>query len=181
MVRYADDLVITAATREIAERLKELVRAYMAERGLQLSEEKTVITHITEGFDFLGWNFRKYRDGKLLIKPSKKSQQKFLEKIRTAIKTHKGCKQDDLIAMLNPIINGWSNYHRTSVSKRTFSKMDKELFLSLWQWACRRHGNKGKYWIVQRYWKTAGKHHWTFKDTLTLLRMNEKRLYSIYR
>jgi RNA-directed DNA polymerase len=176
MVRYADDFVITAATKEIAERVKELVRAYMAERGLQLSEEKTVITHITEGFDFLGWNFRKYHSGKLLIKPSKKSQQKFLEKIRTAVKTHRGCKQDDLIAMLNPIINGWSNYHRTSVSKRIFSKMDKELFRSLWQWACRRHGNKGKHWIVQRYWKTAGKHHWTFKDTLTLLRMNEKKI-----
>jgi RNA-directed DNA polymerase len=131
MVRYADDFVITAATKEIAERVKELVRVYMAERGLQLSEEKTVITHITEGFDFMGWNFRKYHNGKLLIKPSKKSQQKFLEKIRTAIKTHKGCKQDDLIAMLNPIINGWSNYHRTSVSKRIFSKMDKDLFLSL--------------------------------------------------
>jgi RNA-directed DNA polymerase len=168
--------VITAATKENAERVKELVRVYIAERGLQLSEEKTVINHITEGFDFLGWNFRKYHNGKLLIKPSKKSQQKFLEKIQTAIKTHKGCKQDDLIAMLNPIINGWSNYHRTSVSKRIFSKMDKELFLSLRQWACRRHSNKSKHWIEQRYWKTVGKHRWTYKDTLALLRMNEKKI-----
>jgi RNA-directed DNA polymerase len=176
LVRYADDFVITAKSKEITERVTELARQFMAERGLRLSEEKTVITHISEGIDFLGWNFRKYRNGKLLTKPSKKSQQKVLEKMRTAIHNHRGAKQDDLIAMLNPIIRGWSNYHRTVVAKRIFSKMDKELFRLLWRWAGRRHGNKGRWWISRRYWKTEGKKHWVFKDTLTLLRFCDTRV-----
>jgi RNA-directed DNA polymerase len=106
LVRYADDFVITAKSKEIAERVTGMVRHFMAERGLQLSDEKTVITHVSEGIDFLGWNFKKYRNGKVLTKPSKKSQQKVLEKIRTVINSHRGAKQDDLIAMLNPIIRG---------------------------------------------------------------------------
>ena len=90
LTRYADDFVITARSKEVAESVKEVVSAYVAERGLQLSAEKTLITNIAEGFDFLGWNFRKY-DGKLLIKPSKKSQQKVIHKNASA-------KQNNLIA-----------------------------------------------------------------------------------
>jgi len=176
MVRYADDFVITAKTKEIAEKVIGLVRQFMTERGLQLSEEKTVITHISEGIDFLGWNIKKHRNGKVLTKPSKKSQQKVLEKIRTIIDSHRGAKQDDLIAMLNSVIRGWTNYHHTVVAKRIFSKMDKELFLLLWKWARRRHGNKGRYWISRRYWKTEGNKHWVFKDTLTLLRFCDTRV-----
>ena len=176
MVRYADDFVITAKSKEIAEKVIGLVRQFMAERGLQLSEEKTVITHISEGIDFLGWNIKKYRNGKVLTKPSKKSQQKVLEKIRTIIHNHRGAKQDDLIAMLNPVIRGWTSYHHTVVAKRIFSKMDKELFLLLWKWARKRHGNKGRYWISRRYWKTEGNKHWVFKDTLTLLRFCDTKV-----
>jgi RNA-directed DNA polymerase len=176
MVRYADDFVITAKSREIAERVIGLVRQFMAERGLQLSEEKTVITHISEGIDFLGWNFKKYRNGKVLTKPSKKSQQKVLEKIRTVIHNHRGAKQDSLIAMLNPVIRGWTNYHCTVAAKRIFSKMDKELFLLLWKWARRKHGNKGRHWISRRYWKTEGNKHWVFKDALTLLRFCDTKV-----
>jgi RNA-directed DNA polymerase len=176
LVRYADDFVITAKSKEIAERVTELVRQFMAERGLQLSEEKTVITHIGEGIDFLGWNFKKYRNGKVLTKPSKKSRQKVLEKIRTVIRNHRGVTQDDLIAMLNPIIRGWTQYHRTVVAKRIFSNMDKELFRLLWRWAQRRHGNKGRWWISRRYWKTEGNKHWVFKDTLTLLRFCDTKV-----
>jgi RNA-directed DNA polymerase len=176
LVRYADDFVITAKTEEIAERVTGMVRQFMAERGLQLSEEKTVITHISEGFDFLGWNVKKYRNGKVLTKPSKKSRQKVLEKIRTVIRNHRGAKQDDLIAKLNPIIRGWTQYHRTVVAKRIFSTMDKELFRLLWEWARKRHGNKGRWWISRRYWKTEGTKHWVFKDTLTLLRFCDTRV-----
>ncbi|MDR3343105.1 MAG: group II intron reverse transcriptase/maturase [Treponema sp.] len=176
LVRYADDFVITAKTREIAESIKELVRTFIAERGLQLSEEKTVITHISEGFDFLGWNFRKYHSGKVLTKPSKKSQQKVLEKIREVIHNHRGVKQDDLIAMLNPIIKGWTNYHQRVAAKRIFSRMDKELFGLLWKWARKRHGNKGRWWVSRRYWKTVGNNHWVFKDTLTLLRFCDTKI-----
>jgi RNA-directed DNA polymerase len=176
MVRYADDFVITAKSKEIAERVIGLVRQFMAERGLELSEEKTVITHISEGIDFLGWNFKKHRNGKTLTKPSKKARQKVLEKMRAIIRSHRGAKQDDLIAMLNPVIRGWTNYHHTVVAKRIFSTMDKELFRLLWKWARRRHGNKGRWWISRRYWKTEGKKNWVFKDTLTLLRFCDAKV-----
>jgi len=174
-VRYADDFVITARTKEIAEEAKELVREHIAERGLKLSEEKTLITHISEGFDFLGFNFRKY-NGKLLVKPSKKSQQKVKEKIRDVIKSNKSAAQDNLIKMLNPIISGWSNYYRATAAKETFGKIHNTIFLLLWKWARRRHPDKGRRWIKNRYWKTIGNSQWTFTDTETLLRMSDKKI-----
>jgi RNA-directed DNA polymerase len=175
MVRYADDFVITAATREIAEKLKELVRGYLAERGLQLSEEKTLITHIGEGFDFLGWNFRKY-NGKLLIKPSKKSQQKVVQKIREIIHSHRSATQDELIRILNPIIEGWSSYHQGTVATKVFKLIDCYIFRMLWRWARRRHPKKSRHWIKSRYWKTTGNDHWRFMDTLTLKKMIDKKI-----
>jgi RNA-directed DNA polymerase len=175
LVRYADDFVITAATKETAERAKELASNYMAERGLQLSEEKTVITNISQGFDFLGWNFRKYQ-GKLLIKPSKKSQQKVLEKLREVIKNNKGATQDDLIRLLNPIINGWSTYHQGTVARKVFATIDNDLFLHLWKWARHRHPGKSRRWIMKRYWKTVGNKHYVFMDTLTLSKMCDKKI-----
>lgn len=174
-VRYADDFVITARTKEIAEEAKELVRKHIEERGLKLSEEKTIITHISDGFDFLGFNFRKY-NGKMLVKPSKKSQQKVKEKIRDVIKNNKTATQDNLIRMLNPIISGWSNYYRATVAKETFGKIHNMIFLLLWKWARRRHPNKGRRWIKNRYWKTIGSNQWIFMDTETLLRMSDKKI-----
>ena len=175
IIRYADDFVITAHSQEIAEQAKELVKEHLAERGLQLSEEKTKISTINEGFDFLGWNFRKYK-GKLLIKPSKISQKRIYQKIRETIKSHTGATQDELIKILNPIINGWSAYHQGAVAKNVFSRMDHMTYLLLWKWARKRHPNKGRRWIKNRYWKTVGRNHWVFKDTLTLQRMAEKKI-----
>jgi RNA-directed DNA polymerase len=102
---YADDFVITARSKELVEQAQETVRNHIAERGLQLSEEKTVVTNIAGGFDFLGWNFRKYR-GKLFIKPSKKAQQIIRGKIRDMIRSNIGTPQDDLIKLLNSILRG---------------------------------------------------------------------------
>jgi len=175
LVRYADDFIITARSKELAEQVKETVRKHLAERGLQLSEEKTIITNIAEGFDFLGWNFRKYR-GKLYIKPSKKSRQNVMEKIRDMIRSHIGKTQDDLIQRLNPIIRGWSAYHQGVVANRVFASIDNQIFWLLWKWARRRHPGKGRRWIKQRYWKTEGTRNWVFKDTLTLKRMSDTRI-----
>jgi RNA-directed DNA polymerase len=175
LVRYADDFIITATTKEQAEQVKETVKAFMAGRGLQLSEEKTTITNIADGFDFLGWNFRKY-NGKLLIKPSKKSQQSVLEKTRKAISQCTAKTQDELIDRLNSIIRGWSSYHRGTVASRVFAKMDHEIFKALWQWACRRHPHKGLRWIKARYWKTVGTRKWGFKDKDTLLLMADSKI-----
>ena len=132
-------------------------------RGLKLSEEKTVITHINEGFDFLGWNVRKY-NGKLLVKPSKKSIRKVTNNMSKVVKSHIGQSQDDIIDKLNPIITGWSNYHQISVSAEIFSRIDDLLFHKLWSWALRRYRNKSKRWIKDRYWKVEGTRHWVFKD-----------------
>jgi RNA-directed DNA polymerase len=168
LVRYADDFIITAPTQERAEQVKETVKQHIAARGLQLSEEKTLITNIADGFDFLGWNFRKYKR-KLPIKPSKKAQNNVLEKMRKVIDQSKARTQDELIGMLNPIIRGWCNYHQGTVAGEVFSRISHETFKALWRWACRRHPNKGLRWIKARYWKTEGNRRWVFKDNLTLL------------
>jgi RNA-directed DNA polymerase len=175
LVRYADDLIITAPTQECAEHVKETVKKFVAVRGLQLSEEKTLITNIADGFDFLGWNFRKYK-GKLLIKPSKKAQQNFMGKIGEVIDLCKARTQDELIGRLNSTIRGWCNYHQGTVASDVFSKLNHEIFKALWRWACRRHPNKGLRWIKARYWKTEGGRKWVFKDNLTLLQMYDTKI-----
>ena len=147
----------------------------MAARGLQLSEEKTLVMNIADGFDFLGWNFRKYK-GKLLIKPSKKAQQNVLEKIRKVIDLCKARTQDELIGKLNPIIRGWCNYHQGTVANDIFSRINHETFEALWRWACRRHPHKGLRWIKERYWKIEGKRRWVFKGNLTLLQTYDTKI-----
>ena len=161
--RYADDFIVTAKTEEIAEEVKELIKDFLADRGLELSDEKTLITHIDTGFDFLGWNFRKY-NGKLLVKPSKKSIEKVTKNISDKIKRGKAWKQKDLIGILNPIITGWANYHQTVMSSETFHKMDYRIWNMLWHWAKRRHPDKSKHWIARKYWHTVGSRNWVFSD-----------------
>ncbi len=160
-VRYADDFIVTAETEEIAKEVKELIKDFLICRGLELSDEKTKITHIDSGFDFLGWNFRKYK-GKLLVKPSKKSIDKVTEKISNIIKKGKAWTQEALINALNPVITGWSNYHQTVVSSEVFNKLDARMWNMLWHWAKRRHTNKSKGWIARKYWHTVGCRNWVF-------------------
>jgi RNA-directed DNA polymerase len=160
-IRYADDFVITGATRETLEQAKLIIGDFLIERGLSLSEEKTKIVHIDEGFDFLGWNIRKY-GGKLLIKPAKKNVQAFLRKIRLIIKENRTAKQENVIRLLNPVIRGWANYHQNQVAKQTFSEVDHAIWKKLWQWACRRHPNKPLRWVKGRYFKSEGLRNWVF-------------------
>ncbi len=161
-VRYADDFIITGESPEfLRDKVLPIVREFLAERGLQLSEEKTVITHIGDGFDFLGKNIRKY-NGKLLIKPSKTSVKSFLEKVRSIIKDNKSTKQETLIRKLNPVIRGWVNNQRYVVSSKVFSRVDYEIYKCLWQWAKRRHKKKSHKWIAQKYWHHIGSRQWTF-------------------
>ena len=163
LIRYADDFIITGKTKELLENeVKPLVENFLKERGLILSDEKTKVTHIEEGFDFLGWNFRKY-DGKLLIKPSKKNVKAFLMEIRETVKGNKTAKQENLIRLLNPKIRGWANYHKGAVAKDTFAKVDHEVWKATWQWAKRRHPLKGLHWIKKKYFKTEVKRDWIFK------------------
>jgi RNA-directed DNA polymerase len=162
MVRYADDFIITGNSKELLENeVKPLVEKFLSARGLELSPEKTSITHIDKGFDFLGVNIRKY-SGKLLIKPSKKNVKACLDKVRNAIKDNKTAKQINLITLLNPIIRGWANYHKSVTAKETFKHVDNEIWLTLWQWAKRRHPKKSPVWIKEKYFKTTGNRSWAF-------------------
>jgi len=161
-VRYADDFIITGATQEVLNNeVRPLVEEFMAKRGLTLSPEKTKITHIDEGFDFLGQNIRKY-NGKLIIKPSKTNVASFLEKVRATIKGNKTMDQGILIRILNPMIQGWANYHQHVVSKTTFARVDHEIWRTLWQWARRRHPQKSSTWIKERYFHRIDTRNWVF-------------------
>jgi RNA-directed DNA polymerase len=163
LIRYADDFVITGRTKELLEgKIKPLVEQFLQKRGLELSPTKTVITHVEQGFDFLGQNVRKYPCGKLLIKPSKKNVKTFLEGIRGTIKAALGISAADLIDWLNPKIRGWSNYHRHVVSARVFSRVDYAIFIRLWQWTRRRHPKKSSGWLKQKYFQQHGGNNWTF-------------------
>ena len=153
MVRYADDFIITGRTKQLLEtEVKPLVTEFFKTRGLELSQEKTRITHIEEGFDFLGQNVRKY-NGKLLIKPSGKNVRAFLDKVRGIIKANKQATTGGLIALLNPVIRGWTHYHRHVVSSATFCSVDSAIFNCLWRWARRRHRNKPSRWIYRKYFE----------------------------
>ncbi|MBU2834776.1 group II intron reverse transcriptase/maturase [Acidithiobacillus thiooxidans] len=184
MVRYADDFIITGKSKDLLENeVKPLVEQFLKERGLVLSPEKTKITHIRDGFNFLGWNIRKYgRQGKYLQKPAENNTSAFLRKVVGIIKGNKAIKQEKLIALLNPIIRGWGNYHQHSVAKETYSSMDHALWEHLWQWAKRRHPNKGSQWIKEKYFQPRGSRNWVFtcKDEngkeWTLLKLSDTKI-----
>ncbi|SDY47023.1 group II intron reverse transcriptase/maturase [Eubacterium barkeri] len=162
LVRYADDFIITANSKEIAEEIKALISNFLQSRGLQLSEEKTTITHIDNGFDFLGWNFRKYKE-KLIIKPSKDSIKRMVRKLSDIIlKEGKASTQADLIRRLNLVIRGWTNYHKHTVTSKSFSNVNNTLYLLLQRWAKHRHPNKTGRWRLSKYWHSKGNKPWLF-------------------
>ena len=163
---YADDFIITGATKEIlVNKVKPAVEKFLGERGLTLSEEKTKITHIDDGFDFLGFNVRKYH-GKLIIKPSKNSVKTLLADIRATIKSNNTAKTENLIHVLNNKLRGWSNYHRHVCAKKTFEYIGHFIFKALWRWATRRHPNKGGYWIKRKYFRTTSSRSWIFSTKI---------------
>ncbi len=165
-VRYADDFLVTGRTKELlAQEVQPLIEEFLRERGLQLSPEKTLITHIEDGFDFLGQNVRKYQMGKrhkLLITPSKKNVKAFLEKIREIMKANKALPAGKLIAKLNPIIRGWANYHRHIISKKAFSSVDAMIYQAIRRWVNRRHRGKSEAWKTKKYFTTIQGDNWVF-------------------
>ena len=162
VVRYADDFVITGSSKELLEEeVKPWVEGFLKERGLELSMEKTRIVHINEGFDFLGWNFRKYTET-LLIKPSKKNEQTFYRKVKEVISGNKTKRQGDLIILLNKKLRGWANYHSPVVAKEAFSRMDHLIHRAIWRWAKRRHPNKRVDWVRKKYFHSVELRNWVF-------------------
>ena len=164
MVRLADDFVITGDSKELLENeVRPVVETFLHERGLELSKEKTSITHITEGFDFLGQHLRKYgRRKQLLITPARKNTQAFLDKARNIVRSLKAAPQERLIATLNPVVRGWALFHRHCVAKQVYDWVDAQLFRYVWHWARRRQTAKRCDWTKRRYFRTLGKCDWVF-------------------
>jgi RNA-directed DNA polymerase len=162
VIRYADDFVVSGASKDVLEsQVLPAIRRFMAERGLELSEEKTRITHIEQGFDFLGQNVRKY-GRQCLTKPAKKSIKSLLDKVRVIIKDNATGTQAAVIRLLNPIIRGWAMYHRHIVAKAIFNRIDDSIWHMLWRWAKRRHPAKSAWWIKKRYFRTIGNRNGEF-------------------
>lgn len=161
--RYADDFIVTAETQEDLEFVLPIIQKWMKERGLQLNKEKTQIVQVSNGFNFLGFHIRQFK-GHCITKPEKKKTLNFVQKIQDWLKRHKDIPTEEVIKHLNPVLKGWGNYYRFSASKAVFSYVDSQIWKMLWKWACRRHPNKGKRWIANKYfdinqgWKLKATH-----------------------
>ena len=181
-VRYADDFIVTANNREVLEDLIPEREAFLAVRGVSLSKEKTKITPINKGFDFLGQTIRKHprpngKPAKLQITPSKASFQDIKETIRAICKSHKGATPDKLINKLNPVLRGWANYHRHIICIERFSKVDSFVWGRVYRWCKRRHPDKTGRWIAKRYFLHDKRSGWHFTDPATgnsLIKIAEK-------
>jgi RNA-directed DNA polymerase len=178
LVRYADDFVVTGDSKELLETVVQpYVETFLRKRGLELQMAKTRIVHIDDGFDFLGWNFRKYSDV-LLIKPSQKNVQAFYGKVKDIIAKHLARPKAELIQKLNPVLKGWARYHQGVVVKETFTKLDSQIYWRLMRWGMRRHPrwSKGKVFL----------HHWSHPDTrwefaaMAVNRRNEEIQLQLY-
>ncbi|MEV2225370.1 group II intron maturase-specific domain-containing protein [Nocardia vinacea] len=166
LIRYADDLVALCHSRQQAEQIKAQLAAWLEPRGLAFNEDKTRITHLDEGFDFLGFNVRRYR-GTLLIKPSKAALRRIRERLRTEMRSLRGINAAAVISRLNPIIRGWAAYYRNVVSSEEFNDLDHYLWKLTYKWAKHTHPNKPTRWIVRRYFGAFNKSRrdrWVFGD-----------------
>jgi RNA-directed DNA polymerase len=176
MVRYADDFVVFCESKEDAEQAVTTLKEWLSKRGLSLSQEKTRIVHLTEGFNFLGFNIRHYkktrtRTGyKLLIKPSKESVRTIREKLRDIWNRKRGSSVLSAIEELNPIIRGWANYFRIGVASQIFRDLDNWMFHRERRYANRTHPSKPTSWKANRYWGKMNqnrKENWVFGDKRT--------------
>ena len=178
LARYADDFVVTGASKELLEHeVKPFIEAFLKERGLQLSQEKTVISHIKDGFDFLGQQVRKYQNGVVLTTPSRKNVKAFLQKVRGMIEKHKDSSAGQVIVKLNPVIRGWAHYHRFGASSQTFNSVDHAIFKKLWWWARRRHPRKSATWVRKKYFTTEGTYNWVFTGEIKEEKGNTKLVH----
>jgi RNA-directed DNA polymerase len=175
IVRYADDFVVVANSKEQAEAIKSHITGFLkAQTGLTLSDEKTQISEISQGFDFLGFNFRKYgRKDKLLIQPSKDNTRKVRGKLKETFRKYSDGKPDRLIRILNQIINGWGNYYRHVVSKDIYDLLDTYTWTRTQRWIKRRHPYKRWNYWYHKYFMTVKDNRWIFCDKQTGAKLNK--------
>lgn len=167
VVRYADDLVAMCHSREQAEQVKQRLVVWLAPRGLTLNESKTRIVKLTDGFCFLGFHVRLYRNRKLLIKPSKAAVKRIRERLADEMLALRGANAEAVIKTINPIIRGWSAYYRGVVSNEVFNSLDFHMWTLTYKWAKHEHANKSRDWIVHRYFglfNPRRQDRWVFGD-----------------
>jgi RNA-directed DNA polymerase len=152
VVRYADDLVACCHSRQQAEQVKAQLAEWLAPRGLVFNEDKTKIVHLTEGFDFLGFNVRRYRNGKLLIMPGDAAVRRFRKRLADEMRALRGSNAAAVLAALGPVVRGWAAYYRGAVSSKVFSELDDYVWKLTWRWAKRTHSGKPKRWVARRYY-----------------------------
>jgi RNA-directed DNA polymerase len=165
-IRYADDFVVLCHSRHEALEVKARLASWLASRGLAFNEDKTRVVHLEEGFDFLGYNVRRYGT-KPLIKPSKAAVRRIRERLRSEFWSLRGTNAHAVIKRLNPIIRGWAAYYRTQVSSDVFDALDAYLWRLTWKWATYSHQNKPKTWVFARYFGKFNKSRqdrWVFGD-----------------
>jgi RNA-directed DNA polymerase len=166
LIRYADDFVVLCRTRDEAMQVKAQLTAWLTPRGLAFNEEKTRVVDLDEGYDFLGFNVRRYR-GLLLIKPSKAAVRRIRKRLRTEVRALRGSNAAAVIARLNPIIRGWAAYYRSVVASEVFTSLDHYLWKLVYKWAKHSHPNKPTSWVVARYFGMFNKsrrNKWVFGD-----------------
>ncbi len=169
LIRYADDFVVHCHTGREALEVKARLAAWLTPRGLAFNEDKTQVVSLSEGYDFLGFNVRRYRR-KLLIKPSKAAVRRIRERLRTELRSLRGSNARAVLKRLNPIIRGWANYYRTQVSAETFGDLDYYLWRLTWKWARFSHSTKPAHWVFARYFgkfNKARQDRWVFGDRHT--------------
>jgi RNA-directed DNA polymerase len=169
LVRYADDMVVCCYSRQQAEQVKAQLADWLAPRGLVFNEDKTRIVDLEEGFDFLGFNLRRYRyrhqPAKLLIRPSQDAVRRIRHRLAEELRNLRGCNAMAVIARLNPIIRGWAAYYRGVVSSKVFNALDNHMWWLTYRWARHSHPTKSKKWIVRRYFGRFNKfrnNQWVF-------------------
>jgi len=170
LTRYADDLVACCHSREQAEQVKARLAEWLEPRGLAFNEAKTRIVSLSEGFDFLGFNLRRYPNGKLLIKPGTTAIKRLRERLAKEFRALRGANVAAVLAKIVPITRGWVAYYRTVVSAKVFSALTDYLWKLTYKWACWSHQNKPRHWIVGRYFGKFNKFRndrWTFGDKET--------------
>ena len=167
LTRYADDLVVCCHSRQQAEQVQARLARWLEPRGLAFNEAKTRIVPLSEGFDFLGFNLRRYPNGKLLIKPGAMAIKRFRNRLAQEFHALRGFNIAAVLAKIVPIVRGWVAYYRTVVSARVFSALTAYLWKLTYKWACWSHPNKPKYWIADRYFRKFNKFRndrWVFGD-----------------
>jgi RNA-directed DNA polymerase len=166
LVRYADDMVALCHSRQEAEQVKAKLALWLAPRGLSFNEDKTRIVHLDDGFDFLGFTVRRYQ-GKLIIKPSKAAITRVTQRLAAEMRALRGANAAMVLATINPITRGWANYYRGVASSRVFAALDTYMWRLTYKWACHRHPDKPKSWVITRYfgwYHKARRDRWVFGD-----------------